>query len=423
MTSCRVAFQLALAPLLAGLILAPAEGGVQQQPPPGPPRTGILVMAVGNPEGIVVYAKPLDAVYRSALQVAAVQGDVAEADAAAGTIRAAVGKAGADGSRATLSVAVSTMPDNRVQVRVIPAGAGDYPAAATMTRFYVAALTAAVSGKPVRVRVCVFSDETQQLNLKGRREAVKNLTGELGSLPVDVVPAGAKETAKVWLEVLRVSDGEGLTTRLTVPGTDYSTEWTRSSPRDAGAAEELIEVFKGWLNANRDYLLTRQSTRPVPPGRCGVPESASAPGSTSPLPEKIRLYLGPAPAAHGFVDADPSFAASYTDLCLAYNKTQSLKSALTLVSNRDAADVILEVTYRGEPMYSHDALEELRASLFVAGPGTRIALNGREGISKKGNSKESSWPMQAARLMQQTLDWVNANRAVIEQARASRTSK
>jgi hypothetical protein len=31
--------------------------------------------------------------------------------------------------------------------------------------------------------------------------------------------------------------------------------------------------------------------------------------------------------------------------------------------------------------------------------------------------------MQATRLLQQTLDWVNSNRAVIDQAKASRVSK
>jgi hypothetical protein len=422
MTSRRVSAQLALVPLLALLMLAPATGA-RQQPSPGPPRTGVLVMVVGNPEGVVVYAKPMDAVYRSALQVAGAQGDIVEAAADAGTLKAAVGTAGANGGKVTLSIAVSKMSDGRVEVRVSPAGEADYPTAATATRFYVAALTAAVSGKPVRVRACVFSDETQQLNVRGRREAVKDLTDELRALPVDVVPTGAKETAKVWLDVLRISDGEGLTVRLTVPGTDYSTEWTRSSPRDAGTAEELVEVFKGWLDANRDFLLTRQDTRPIPAGRCGPPESGAAPASTSASSEKVRLYLGPAPAAHGFVDVDPAFAASYTDLCLAYNKTPSFNSALTLVSKRDAADLILELNYRNEPIHSHDALEEVRATLFVVGPGTRVALNGRTGISKVGDSRESSWPMQATRLLQQTLDWVNSNRAVIDQAKASRVSK
>ena len=222
---------------------------------------------------------------------------------------------------------------------------------------------------------------------------------------------------------MRTSDSEGLTVRLVVPGTDYSTEWTRSSPTDAGAAEEVAQVVKAWLEENRDYLLTRQGTRPVPLGRCAVPEPANDPAAALSVSDKVRLYLGPAPSAEGFVNVNPEFAASYADLCAAYKKTPSFNSALAVVSNRDGADLVLELTYRGQPMFSHNALEELRATLFVAGPGTRVALNGRTGIIKQGNSNESAWPMQAARLLKQTVDWIGANRQAIDEARASRKLK
>jgi hypothetical protein len=68
-------------------------------------------------------------------------------------------------------------------------------------------------------------------------------------------------------------------------------------------------------------------------------------------------------------------------------------------------------------------LEELRGTLFVPGHGTRVALNGRTGIVKKGDAKESSWAMQAARLLQQAVDWIEANRQAIDQARAQRARK
>ena len=421
MWSLGIARELAVTALVVGTALATAEGVASQQAPATPPRTGVLMMAPGDPEGTVAYAKPFDAVFQAALQVAAAQWDVEERDAERGLLKAAIGKPGPDGRRLAVSVALSKLPDGRIQVVVSPAG-GDYPTSASATRTYVAALTSAVAGKPVRVRACVFTDETQPASLRNRRESVKDLAEEIGSLPIDVVKVPEKDSAKLWLEVVRTSDSEGLTVKLTVPGTEYETEWTRSSPTDAGAAEEVAQVFKAWLAANRDYLLTRRAERPVPVGQCAMPEQAAAAASAAGA-ERVRLYLGPAPAPLGFINVNPDFAASYADLCAAYKKTPTFSSALTLVAHRDDADLVLELTYRGEPMFSHDALEELRATLFVAGPGTRIALNGRTGIVKQGESSQSAWPVQAARLLQQTLDWVNANRAVIEQARTARVTK
>ena len=170
----RVTFYAAGAASLLAIMLAPVEGGVARQNPPSPPRTGTLMMAQGNPDGTVVYAKPVDVVFRAATQVAAVQGTVVQADADAGTLRATIQTAGAAGARVDMSVTVSKTPDGRVQVLVSPSGA-DYPAAATATRFYVSALTTAVSGRPVRAKACVFTDESQQASLRNRREAVKDL--------------------------------------------------------------------------------------------------------------------------------------------------------------------------------------------------------------------------------------------------------
>jgi hypothetical protein len=126
--------------------------------------------------------------------------------------------------------------------------------------------------------------------------------------------------------------------------------------------------------------------------------------------------LGPAAATDGFVNVHPDFADSYRDLCKEYQSDQSFRSVLTTVTDRNAADLVLEITYRNTPVLYAYGKEELRAMLSVMASGVTVELNGRTGA----DPSSLAWRTQARALLRQTVAWIDANRAVLDQARASR---
>jgi hypothetical protein len=412
----RLVGALASVSLIASLLPAAAWAAIAQPPPQAPPRTGILMMAVGDPSGTVVYKRGLSEVLQAAVGVAQAQGTVALADGGAGPIRVGLGRVLPDGGELGLTIALSIMTDGRTQVDVTPSSPVDSPPARSATREYVAALTAALAGTPAKMRLWIFTDETRRPNLRNRREAIRYLETHLGGLPVEPVPGDARAKARMWLEVLRVSDDEGVAVRLSVPGTGYNTEWTKSSPRDTGSAAEVVDVFKGWLALNRERLLTGRAAQPKPAVPCAV-SPAAKPSTSAPDPT-VRLFLGPAPTTDGFVNFDPAFEDSYADLCDAYKPSEAARSTFTLTANRDDADLVLELVYRNEPLLS-PSKHELRATLFVAGPSFKVTLNSRAEARPAALPSGDTWRTQATRLLLATVDWVKANGAVLGKARTS----
>ena len=430
MMSRRVIVPLALMLLVTGPVLASVEAAARQPPPPQPLRTGVLVVPKGRTEGTIVYDGSLGTIYQAALQVADAQGDEVLADRAAGTITARVGRFRPDGSQLTLAVALSELPDRRTQVLVAANEPGPSkqpvgPAKAAI-EVYVAALTAVLSGKqagagsrPLRLYVFTAPDGR---DLKGRQESVDDLHDFLRPLPVHLVPVAAKQKAEVWLEVVRRVDGAGLTVRLTVPGTSYSTEWTEDSPRDVGLAEDIEPLVRGWLTANRERLVSGRRTQPLPAGRaCAIPADPSA-SPMSPPSAKVKLFLGPAAATEGFVNFNPAFDHSYKDLCEEYKSERRFRSVLTPVTDRGEADLILEITYRNGPLsYRH---AEIRAVLFVAGTDIRLELDGRTGavpvpVDQTGVERPP-WRSQANALLRQAVEWITANGPVLDKVRTRR---
>jgi hypothetical protein len=219
------------------------------------------------------------------------------------------------------------------------------------------------------------------------------------------------------LEVLRVSDDEGLAVRLSVPGTGYTTEWAKSSPRDTGSAAEVVGVFKGWLALNRERLLTGRAAQPKPAVPCAVSQAAKP--STSAPDQTVRLFLGPAPTTDGFVNFDPALENSYADLCDAYTQSEAARSTVTLTANRDDADLVLELVYRNEPLLS-PSKHELRATLFVAGRSLKVTLNSRAEAGQAALPSGDTWRTQATRLLLAAVDWVKSNGDVLGKARVSR---
>jgi len=422
----RLTVQLGLALLMTSPVAALVQPAAAQPPPPKPAKTGVLVMAKDGTRGSVVYEDAFDAVYKAALQVAETQGEVAAADSAGGTIQASVRPFRPDGSRLSLSVALSKLLDGRTQVQVTPEDPGPGTPAVgpskKATRSYVEALTANLAGKPLPakpVRVYIFTAPTEP-GLDGRKDAIADLEHCLAPLPIDMVPEAAKDMAKVWIEVMSRKRGEGVTVRLTVPGTDYTTEWARDSPRDTGLAREIKLLFEPWLSANAGFLLTGQATPPVPAGRCGASQPAPDTPTTSTTPQKVRLYLGPAPATHGILDVNRGYDASYKDLCNACKDDRGFGSVLTLVADRDTADLILQITYRNDPIDMGKAA--LRAKLVAAGLDLDLTLYGRKGVAPT-HTGNYLWTEQAHSLLRQTVEWIKANGAELEKARATRVSK
>jgi hypothetical protein len=125
--------------------------------------------------------------------------------------------------------------------------------------FATVVLCCAVSlsaGKPKRVRVYVFTATQGQSgwaapDIGDRQNSVRDLKRFLPSRRIECV---SKETANVWLEVVRREDHVGLTVRLSVPGTDYTTEWTADARTWRGMAADIAQHFDAWLDGNLDRL-------------------------------------------------------------------------------------------------------------------------------------------------------------------------
>lgn len=118
------------------------------------------------------------------------------------------------------------------------------------------------AGKPTPVRVYVFpaaqaSDRWPNPDrLRDRRDSAEDLKDRLpaGRIWAKRIDCVSKEKANVWLEVLHREDHVGLIVRLTIPGTDYSVEWTADSPTWGGAAQDIVRRFDGWLEGNLERL-------------------------------------------------------------------------------------------------------------------------------------------------------------------------
>ncbi len=155
----------------------------------------------------------------------------------------------------------------------------------------------------------------------------------------------------------------------------------------------------------------------------------SSVAQTAPPAERVKLFLGPAPGIDGFVNTNTAFDDSYRDMEKAYSdaekalgrapdprypqpEPETFPSVLTLVTARDEADLILEVTSRP----NRRDLQVL-ATLFVVGSEYKVDMDGRIGIG------DFSYRSQAKGLLRQTAAWVEANRAALDKVRASRASK
>jgi hypothetical protein len=325
---------------------------------------------------------------------------------------------------------LAKLPDGRTQVQITQRepGGGTQPvgAARATTEAFVAALTAVLSGKPVDsrltgTRVYLFTAPTGS-DLHSREHAISDLRHCLNPLPIEMVPDAAKARAQVWLEAASTTWREGLTVRLTVPGTRYSTQWIVDSPRDIGKARDIKHLFSGWLNANRERLATGRRTQPLPEGRACVAQAAPPPSATSASFAKVALFLGPAAATDGFVSFSSGFSDSYRDLCEEYKGDRSFRSALTIVTDRNAADLILEITSRDTTGSFPNAA--LRAVLLVVGDDTIAKLNGQAGVDWSAyEPRVSAWRLEANSLLRQTVNWIQANGGVIEKARAGRVPR
>jgi hypothetical protein len=148
---------------------------------------------------------------------------------------------------------------------------------------------------------------------------------------------------------------------------------------------------------------------------CSIVHVAPAPSTSTAPTEKFRLFLGPSPSEDGFINTNKDFQDSYEDLAKEYESDKRFHSVMVLVTNRDEADLILEVTFRNRPAFLANA--QLRATLSVVGSEFRVEMDGRTG------QRNTRWSIQAKGLLRQTVDWINANRAACDNVRASRAPK
>ena len=324
------------------------------------------------------------------------------------------------GEQSTLTITLIARPDGGAEAWIVCEQAtASGPSTTTHVSRYVDGLKGALRGIPPKVDptqanrlpIYVFTDPRGP-DLERRRRATEAVIECLKPLGLRRVSTAARDEARMWLELVRRVEGEGLTLRLTVPDAGYSTEWSHDSPLNSGMAEEVTNLFAAWLRVNRERL---KAGSVVPPAQALQPAGTRPASSSVPVgsSEPLRLFLGPAPAAHGFVNVNAHVGDTYYDLRQSYSKGDpSYRSGLTLVDNRDGADLILEVAFRNDPISR--GKRQVRATLTVVGSPLRFDMDGRAGVTG------SDWRAQAEGLLRQTVDWVTANRPAIDAVRAAR---
>jgi hypothetical protein len=408
---------------LAWLLVTPVpistEAFAGQQPLARTAPTGALVVDKRD-KGHVTHTGSFDTFYAAVLRVAEAQGDVIFVSPFRITV--GVGAIGPLGEQAVLSITLLTKPDGGAEARI--ASGETTPSDKNinaLVKTFVDGLKDALSGvslsvDPTRAYSLLIYVYTDPLGpeLALRRRATAAVNKCLESLAVRRVSTAARERASVWLEVVSRVEGEGLTVRLTVPKAGYSTEWSHDSALNSGMASEVTNLFAAWLNVNRPILRAGFDAPPAQAVQAPA-KPARAPSVPSGSSQALRLFLGPAPTAHGLVNVNADFGRTYNDLRDAYSKgDSSFRSVLALVDNRDAADLILEVTFRNDPFDIEQ--RQIRATLTLVGSPLHVDMNGRAGISS------SLWRPQAEGLLRQTVDWVNENRSAIDAVRASRAA-
>jgi hypothetical protein len=144
---------------------------------------------------------------------------------------------------------------------------------------------------------------------------------------------------------------------------------------------------------------------------------AIAQGTQSAGLAKINVFLGPKPKEGGFVVTNKVFQDSYRDMEEAYRKDtdNAFRPFINLVGSADQAEVIVEITSRNSPMLAEN--RALLATLFVVGSDFKVDLDGRTGV------RHIYWNKQALNLLSQTVEWIKANRAVLDKQSRSRTIK
>ncbi len=146
----------------------------------------------------------------------------------------------------------------------------------------------------------------------------------------------------------------------------------------------------------------------------------------------VKLFLGSIPSPEGFVHTNKAFWDSYRDLREQYRKDASFQKVLVLVDRIEEADLCLEIVDRGrkdtgsrrgtvtanprehEADWVDDPVQHkyLLARLTVIGSNYSVDLDGATGLLKRW------YRNQAKNLLQQTVDWVQANRAVLANIRS-----
>ncbi len=147
--------------------------------------------------------------------------------------------------------------------------------------------------------------------------------------------------------------------------------------------------------------------------------------ATDPVP--VPVFLGPLPSAEGFVQPVGRFADSYRDLREEFRKEKSFKSVIRLVEDPREAVLVIEVSdsnLKDTGIRTGNAVttspttavgistpvmrKQLYARMTVMGSSYTLDIDGAAGLHRH------TYRNEARNVIQQVVDWVNANRSKLD---------